>query len=261
MRIRDGFGGSGCMGRTGAICLVVIVIVLVAGIFAARTRGAKELVTDWLSEKTGMEVAVNETRIGLPYVLVAEGVDSKAVDDAGDPFLHVDEVRMWPGFSPFLRVRARGVELTMLLSEDGKWRPESLAKTGRLPGAGPGMISRVTRDMRRRMVLEIEDSSIVWRDWRGQQKALVSGLCFGFRPVDIPGKQMYYYHLSADVIEGPRRSAVTGTETEWLSSARIDSILLDEEAQGTSGVGAPWREAFDRNPGEETGRKNTNADS
>ncbi len=242
---------SGCLGRAVIILAIIVVIAMITGIFVVKADGGRGLVTDWLENRLGMELNVEKTRIGFPYVLVIEGVSSEMTGPDKTALFEVESIRLRGGVFPFLKASVKQMDLTMMVSDKGQWRPQSLAPLGDVPGSELELISHITRELRSSMTLSLEESRIRWVDSSGTERASVTGLAFSFAPADIPDNRMYYYHLSADEVVYPGRRK-KGLEAEWLSSARYDFIDLNPEGSGKDpGAKRKWIKSGYRGTGEE----------
>ncbi len=227
MRVTKEPRRSGCLVRAFVVLVILVGIAMITGVFAVKADGGRELITDWLEKRLGMELNVGKTRIGFPYVLVIKDISSDVTGPDESALLEMESIRLRAGVFPFLRASVKGMDLTMVVSDKGQWSPQSFAPVGELPGSGLEMISHITRELRSDMILSLEKSRIRWVDSRGAERASVRGLNFGFEPADIPDNRMYYYHFSVDEAVYPDGRKKKGLEAEWLSSARYDFIDLD----------------------------------
>ncbi len=172
--------------------LVILAILLVAVAFAVRTRGGCELLADYLRDRTGLNLAVGGARFALPYDLVLENLKTRDEGTTNGSFA-AREVRLeWvPGAS--VLVKARGVQLTLTMSDAGGWKPAPFAGLGEL------------RDVRQTaalfgglpdMALDLRDGAIAWMAG-GTNTAAVEDLTFTSIPVQVPGRQWRLFELQA----------------------------------------------------------------
>lgn len=167
--------------------LVVLGIVLIAGFFAARTEGARELVEDRLSKLIGVPVSVARVRIGLPYVLILDGVQTDGFGLPERGGVKIQEMSVAPCLAPVWSVKVLRCEARITQQSDGLWSPSALAGVGRLQQGTLADIARATSAWRQRMRLALKDSLIRW-DADGRE-ALAAGIDFNMRPASIPGRR------------------------------------------------------------------------
>jgi len=232
-------GGIGRRGRLILTLLAVLAILMVTGLFAVRTEGGKDFLRDHLAGRLGMEISIDAVRIGWPYDLVVRGMESDGYGPNA-PGFGCRELRFGIGLGPLYRVSVTGPELVLAKDADGRWTPAAFSPLGKLASGGILEISRMTESSRRRVSLAIEDGSVRWLDGPAALRAEAKGIAFRLCPVDIPGRQMYYYSLSVDSAVDAAGSRALGVRREWLASATIE--YLEISAAGEEFAGA--RQAF-----------------
>lgn len=206
--------------------LVVIVLIAVSVWLAARTGGARQFIADGLGSRLGTEVRIAETRIGWPYVLVMENVVSTAEVGDGMPMFRADEIRVAPGIRTLWQVTVRRGALNLVRSDDGTWRPAAFARLGDLPLTRIAELSRLTSGIRRRVRLDISDSSIQWLNSRHVPMATAGGISFRMAPLRLPDRTMFHYKLAVYHVMGPSGTRVHDVEREWLASEGRDYVEI-----------------------------------
>lgn len=195
---------------TGVLILVILVI---AGAFAIRTRGGCELLADYLRERTGLNLAIGGARFALPYDLVVENLRTRDEGESNG-VLTVREVRLeWlPGSSPILKIR--GAQLGLVASEPGTWRPESFEVLGEL------------RDVRQTaalfagvpdLTLDVRDSAIAWTEG-GTNTASVEDLTLRVTPVRPPGRRWRLFELQAGRVVRAGGGTGRAVHRTWIST-------------------------------------------
>ena len=88
--------GMSTVARFTLVTGIILAIFLGAFWFVARTEGWTSLTEEWLEKRLGMELNVGRTKIGFPYVLVAENVE--AVVLVRDSTWRMPMLRQHPSF-------------------------------------------------------------------------------------------------------------------------------------------------------------------
>ena len=216
--------------------LVLVLIVLVTGFFAAKTEGARRMVEDRLTKLLGVPVRVEQIRIGFPYALVSDRAASKGFEE-GEPGFRAQEVRVCAGIRPFCRVSILRAELRLVRNRDGMWEPTALAGLGEAVTGNVAGISGLTESLRRRVLLRVRDSSIRWRDTGGAEVAMASGVDFKMAPVRFPGRRvLFHYDLSVRNWADSDGRKLHDLEREWLAWEKTDYLEMVR-------AGRPAREA------------------
>jgi len=236
--VRESEGRSGFLSRFLCTVLIVLVIVLVSLLFAVRTEGARDLIEEWLTDFTGVPLTVEETRIGWPYVLVAQGVDSDNFENDVSAGLRVHQIRIGLNGSG-LHITAKRPELKLCFTKDGNWTPERFARMGDIPFREISAVTSLTSGFRKRVRLDISDGVITWRDADGVQKAYARGIDFSMRPLSIPSGKLFYYALDVRSASIPSsRQESRSMRREWVSSASRDYIEIDSVDGSAVGLDA-----------------------
>ena len=216
--------GAGRWKRFGVTALILAVVLLVAGLFVARTEGVRQLVEDRLVKWLGVDVTIARTRIGFPYDLVLENIESAGFDGhrAG---LRVREVRIGPG-RPW-RVVVDGAELVLVLDGQGTWNPPVWSPFGNLPIRNVIELSRLTRDWRGRATMRSLNGHVKWLNATGRPMAAARGVDFSLARVSLPGRRMFHYRLSVRDMFCPCGDSVHDVvQREWLSGEGADDVLI-----------------------------------
>ena len=227
--------------RRLVITLVVLAIILmVTGFLAVRMEGGSKFVQDWLGKRVGLDLTAEHTRIGWPYVLVLEGVQSNPGDDGPAPLVSAREVRVGLRLNGNWRVTILQGAAQLVQGSDGTWGPAALGRLGSLDVPDVTQISRVTAGFRRRVALDIRDSSLEWVDARGMTRAAARGVDFRMVPVRVPERRLYYYTLSADSLtrEAMRPRKVT---EEWLAGEGLATMRISPEISPQDEIDSPLR--------------------
>ena len=193
--------------------VLILIILVVAAAFAIRTRGGCELVSDYLRERTGLNLAIGGARFALPYDLVLENLRTRDEGDGSGSFT-TREVRLeWlPGLSPILKIR--GARLNLVAAEPGNWQPapfESIAElrdvrqTAALFGGLPAA------------TLDVRDSAITWTEG-GTNTAAVEGLTLRATPVRLPGRRWELFELQAARVVRAGGGTGRAVHRTWISA-------------------------------------------
>jgi hypothetical protein len=238
------------MGRLTKVLIVLavlLVIVLVTGVFVARSAGARETIEEWIERRLGTDVEIEATRIGLPYELVIENVVSVDHASSGEPLLSIKEIRVGLGKRTRWHVGMDGVKLNLSLTRDGVWQPKGLAALGELPRQDAGMISRLTHAMRRRVSLTLNDCRMRWFDDGGVERARAQGLSFRMAPVKMPKREMYFYRVSIFSARYADGSEEQDVEKEWLAADSRDFVeIVDSSRESRVSHQLFWKVQKDR---------------
>ncbi|MFO7870864.1 MAG: hypothetical protein R6V03_05475 [Kiritimatiellia bacterium] len=230
MRISPEGGRMGGVKRFVITVVILAVIVLVCGIFAARTEGARRLAGEKLGKRLGMELKIGEMRIGWPYVLVLDRVESEdEAPDEGGPLFKAREIRLAPGIDPRWRITARQCGLKLVRDRGGAWTPTALGRLGAIPRGGMEKISWVTEEFRDSVALKVRDSGVEWLDSSGRVISSASGISFDVRPVEMGDRRMYYHRLVVYNVLGESLLEGHNMEREWLAGKGADYIELERE--------------------------------
>lgn len=203
-------------GRPVAGCLLtvlaIIAILVVAVAFAVRTRGGCELLSDYLRDRTGLNITVGKARTALPCDLVLE--DLRIRDGTNtDGELTVRELRLEWQIDGSPVVKVRGADLALVKLEPQGWMPEAFAGVGALSDVlqTPALFHEMPR-----LTLEVRDSAIRWM--AGTNTWSVQGLGLRSVPVRVDGKDWRYFELQAGLVN--RAGGTTGRAVHrvWISA-------------------------------------------
>lgn len=212
---------AGCLGTL----LIIAAILLVAAAVAIRTRGASELVGDYLRDRTGLNLAVGKCRFVLPCELVVEDLRLREPAEAARGGLVAREVRVGWAWGGAQSLSVRGADLRLVKTAEG-WQPEPLAGVGRLTdvretqalfAAWPGL------------TLDIRDSTVTWCE-ATQTLGRVEGLTFLSSPLRGAGRDFRYYELRGGTVL--REGGITGTAVRrrWIGAE--ENAYLELEYRG-----------------------------
>jgi hypothetical protein len=211
--------------------LIVVVIVLVTVFFLVKTAGGKEFIAARVGKYLVMDIELDSTRIGWPYVLVLEGLSAKEKDVA-EVALTAESVRLSYDFRMRKHISVSRGELIILQNCDGDWLPHVFEKLGDVPAKNITQLADTLDLFDKKIVLDITDSIIRWVDKAGNENDAVSGLYFKMLPVKIEKYDMDYFSLSArsGMIDGKKFHNI---EREWLASKENSYLgLSDGEVDG-----------------------------
>jgi hypothetical protein len=205
--------------------LFIIVLVLVTGWFMSRTDGARKYVEGRLSSRFGQEVSIGRMYIGWPYKLVLADVRTSEFEAAGTEGFSVGDASLSRGIH-FWKLAVN--EAVVRIKADGKdgWKPARMAELGDLKDARVQDIVRITADMRKKLELRVSSSDISWLENDGVEMAYVRGVDFKMLPLNLDGRQMYYYHLGISRASGLVELNGRNIVREWLTTASDDYIEL-----------------------------------
>ena len=236
--------GSG-LGSFLGITLVLLLIFLVFGFFAARTDGGRQFVEEQLKKRTGCEFSITKSRITWPYDLVLEGVSAHEPDDS-HAVLEISEAQIGLRLGTPWCLRLKGLNMVLEEGADGQWAPEIASELGPLES-----IEEVAKiedlfqgDMK--MEIEIENGRIEWLNQHGTRKAYAGNVSFFARPLQLPDRAFHYCRLMARKVLRSNGAELQHVEREWLSSEKqpyveiafaVDAgAKLDAEAKLDSGA-------------------------
>jgi hypothetical protein len=216
---------NGFLQGTLLTLLVLGLILGVTGWFAARTQGFRDLAARRLSERLGFPVAIAESYIGWPYVLVLRGLESS---EEGPVSLQIRSLRLGRCLRyGTLDVRGARISLSPDVTGDVKLALSGeLVRLAGLRDAEPLEIMQATAHLQSRWRLKFDEIDLYWLAEDGDVDAYVRKLHFMMAPVRLPSGWLTYYRLtypgSAQRIMGPMRDL----EWEWLTRGGDDLIWL-----------------------------------
>lgn len=214
-------------GRTLGILLAVAVILLVFGFCAARTDGFRSYVEERVQKQTGFKVSIEKTRIGWPYDLVLDHVQSERGDGGRVGSFAVREARL--GVTPGgWRVALAGGRLALGRTQAGEWEPNVLR--GLEPTSPVQDLTALMADFSRRVWLVVKDGTIEWRDESGKKVAAAEGVDYTQTPLDAPGRRLYHFRLTARNVLRTNGWQIRGVEREWLATEGQPYIEIHYDA-------------------------------
>ena len=221
LRISSPRGGLGGFIRSLLTLLVILAILLLTGVFAVRTEGGKVFVKDHLAKRLGMELSVGTVRIGWPYDLVVDEIESEGygVDRAG---FRCRELRAGLGGRAAFRFSLIAPELRLVKDVDARWMPGRFGRMGDVAMGNILAVSRLTETLRERVCLTIREGSIEWFD--GATRSAAKGISFSLAPIDVPGREMYHYLLSVESAVDAAGTRALNVQREWLASETIEYL-------------------------------------
>jgi hypothetical protein len=192
--------------------LVIAVILVVAAAFAVRTRGGSELISDYLRDRTGLNVAVGKARLALPYDLVLEELRTRGGGSTnGD--LSVREVRLQWQIDGSPVVKIRGADLALVKSGPDDWLPEAFSDVGGLSDVlqTPWFFREMPR-----LTLDVRDSSVRWT--AGTNIWSVEGLGLRSLPLRVGGQAWRYFEVQAGQVNRAGGSIGRAVRRVWISA-------------------------------------------
>lgn len=235
--------GMGRLARFVVTVLILAAILLTTVFFAVRTEMGRELVKEGLEKRLGMKLNVGSTRIGWPYVLVAEDVQSiKSRSGSGEKeaLFEAGEIRIGLGFRPRWRLSVYKGVLNLVEDRDGNWDPEVFSRLSELPLKGVTEIAKVTEELRRNVALYLSECSINWLNSDGNAGASAKGISFHLRPVKLSQRRMYHYDISIYNLVYTDNTRDHDIEREWLSSDTVDYVEIYSAGRTTSRAGVEF---------------------
>ena len=233
----------GVFGRSVITFLVLVAIALTCIFVVVRMDGGRIFISNWLSQKVGMEVDIGSAHIGLPYVLVLNNVVSKTFKTDEDPGFSAQEVRIGVTWRAGLRVVVNGGRLNLTQETDDNWQPEFFARMGDLPIGNITDVSRITERFRNRVEVRVKDGTVHWYSNVIGAKPSVRGLAFEVKPARIDSEKMFYHSLSVYHVVGLNGEKGSDIERCWLASEGSSYIELDRVGDDLpAGLSAFWEE-------------------
>ena len=241
----------GLLSRLMTIVTILVLIVLVALWFAARSEYGRKYVEKRLTRMVGLPVTIAEMRIGWPYQLVLENVRSEGFEAAGTPGFSLVEARLWRGIKSYHLKLDQMMVRVKESDKDGGWVPVRMARIADLRNSEISDIIRVTKGLRNRLVLKVSSSDISWLDRDGSEIAFARDVDFRMIPVKVDERRFYYYYLGIYNSSGTKFSGRRDLCLEWLSTGTVDYVVLpgaqvDEvPAESNKSVGEAVEKAVD----------------
>jgi hypothetical protein len=230
MRVIGGGVHRGAFSRFLITTAVLAAILLIAGWFAARSEGGRELIESQLAKRLGMPVAIERTRIGWPYELVLENLRTPGFEAAGSAGFSAAEVRIGLGIRRW-KLRLRQVIVRVMDEGDGQWAPGCLGRLGDLRDMRARDIVRATDGIRDRVSIRLTDSALGWLDAEGNEVASARDVNFRMLPVRIEKRRLHYFALDVYRATGVALGATRDMHWEWLTTQELEYIELSRGSQ------------------------------
>ena len=231
MKVVTSEAGHG-RGRGWLALLLVVVLVLVAGVWVVQTEGARQSFERWLSLASGLDVSVGSSRIGFPYVLVLEKVQS---DDGltDGPGFYVPEVRIGPGRRGICQIAVRRPVVHLVRAKGGRWEPSGLNRLGTVWDAGEPAITRLFEGRASRVAWRIDGGTVLWMDTEGQVIATAHDVDLLVSSARIEGHAYRHFRLVLGQLDRIGLDGLRDVTGEWLAEAGGRMVDLD-------GAPSPW---------------------
>lgn len=217
---------GGFLQRWFTMALVLALIAAVTGWFIARSQGFRDMAARQLSERLGLPVAITQSYIGWPYVLVLRGVEAETSDEALD--LQIRALRLGRGLQHWtLDVRgARVVVNPTLLENESHRLAATLVRLAHVREAGALDIMRATEHLQPHWRIACRDVDVYWLDHDGQVDGVVRQLQFHMQPIRLPSGNMIYYRIAYPGLAERAFGDIRDLDWEWLTRGGDDYIEL-----------------------------------
>ena len=232
MRIIGGGVHRGAISRFLIVVLILAIIVLVSGWFAARSEGGRDLIESQLAKRLGMPVAIERTHIGWPYVLVLENIRTPEFAAAGTAGFSAAEVRIGPGVGRW-NLKLRQVIVRVMDEGDGQWKPACLSRLGDLRDVRARDVVRATDGIRDKVSIRLADSTLGWLDAEGNEIASARDVNFRMLPVRIEKRRLHYFALDVYRATGVALGDARDMHWEWLTTQELEYIELSRGSRET----------------------------
>ena len=219
---------GGFLGGLISTLLVVAVILLAFGFFAARTAGFRDYAQDAIEKLTGARFVAGDSRIGWPYDLVLENVRLRDNGAAGEGGLEIRELRIGLCLDLTRRVEIVAPVLRMERSADGNWKPDLAAPLGALSRLG--QVSELVSQQDENVLVKITRGQIDWTDERGGRLSAAHDFDLTITPLRVGERRMWHFLLSAREIAAPGGAPRQNVRWEWLATAGRNYIEIDAQA-------------------------------
>jgi hypothetical protein len=227
-------GRKGCLGALAMGLLILAALALLAAAVYLHTEDGRQSFEARAEKWLGMDLAVEEVSLGWPGCVVLRGIESDPPSPGAQPLFQARELRV--GLSPGLRWRMelRRPVLTLVRNSDGSWAPGALGRIGELPRMKMADLGPLTEDLREDVDLHVSEGEVHWLDEDGKESVGATGVDFRMAPVDLPGRRMYYYFLTAHTLLRRDGARAYDVRREWLSSVEQGYVELhNSEASGS----------------------------
>jgi len=185
-----------------------------------------------------MDVTVGSTRIGWPYDLVLENVETADFAQGTHGF-KASEIRLGPGWRSGLKLKVAKGQLRLARGVGDQWSPAVFEGVGGLPEKRIDEVSRLVVTFRRWLAVSLKDCTIQWTDADNRVLTLVTGLEFDCSPVSLPGRRAFFHRLAVDEFQVVGGATCVKVERVWLALEGQDYIEI-ERADSDDAVPDFW---------------------
>jgi hypothetical protein len=205
--------------------LILLVISWVTLFFVVRSDGGRVLIENHLETRFGMDMSIESAALGFPFALILKNIQSQDVETTRAGF-RADKIRLSMGVHPRWKITMVHPELNLVYERGVGWLPARFSDIGDLPREDIRQLSRLSRELRKRVVLGIQDGNIDWRNEAGEEMATAKGIRFELAPAEVPEHEFFFYSLVVEMGVGPDAGMVKEVESQWLSSEKHDYIEI-----------------------------------
>ncbi len=218
-------------GRLLIAVLIVMMAVLIA-VLVVRTRSGSEMIADILHQHTGLDLEIGAASLQWPADLVLRQVKARTAESFGG--FKAGEIRLGLRWNGVLDVAVTGAELDFVRTADG-WLPGEFRRIAVLNDVRE--TADLFRDLPGRLSLDIRGGAITWSTPDGDAQASVKGLDLWVVPVDVTGRRMWWYELSARRVT--RRNGAEGRTLRrlWMSAPESAYVGIAYHAIWSGGSG------------------------
>lgn len=229
----DGACGGNGLARLVVTLLILALIFYAGAYFGLKTEGARSLVEGWLSRRAGMEVKIDRARLAFPLGVAVYGLAAGEIAEGGAG-VAAEELRVKFLSGPGMKVEARGVDLVLARDRDGSWGPRYFSRLGDAPVLSLSDLSGVTSSFRKNVALDVSGAVIKWLGEEGRVYAMMEGVDCRMEPVDLPGREMFYYKLVVFKYSMDGAGGGWGREIvrEWLAGEGSGPAYMELSAGG-----------------------------
>lgn len=226
MKVKTPGEEMGFLSRLAVTVLIVLVIVLVTVFFAVRMRGGHTFIEDRVEKHLGMSLEIERMRIGWPYALVMENVESEDFETEDGPGFRAQEIRIGPSLRGPYRIAVRRGHLRMSRNKDGVWEPGYFSRLGDMTAGDLPAIGRAAGHAGKRIVLDVASGTIEWAGAGTTNVASAHGIDYRRTPVRVPGHRLDHHALSIYALALADGTRMTDLEREWLASETFPYVEL-----------------------------------
>jgi hypothetical protein len=207
---RRGFGGL------IKVLLLIVLILLIFGLLAARTEGFRNYMEGELNDRTGEKLTLGKTHIGWPYDLVLNDIRSSGSNTSSHGLLSIKEARLGFGWDLSWRIEVSGCRVSLWQGSDGGWEPRVIAALGPLNSVEG--VSELSADFTRRIYLRVHDSTVEWIEKDGRKVAYADGIDMLVTPIVVPNRKLCHYQLSVRDVLRRNGGRLRDVEREWIAT-------------------------------------------